>query len=48
MAELEEMKAHPELEAQNKALIKHWIKETDKGNFAVWDEVCSAINVSFR
>jgi predicted ester cyclase len=35
------MKAIKEIEAQNKELIKRWIKETDKRNYDVWDEVCS-------
>ena len=35
------MKTTKEIEAQNKELIKRWIRETDKRNFDVWDEVCS-------
>jgi predicted ester cyclase len=35
------MKTTKELEAQNKELIKRWIRETDKRNYAAWDEVCS-------
>ena len=35
------MKTTKEKEAQNKELIKRWIKETDKRNYDVWDEVCS-------
>jgi hypothetical protein len=41
MAELEEMKAQAEVEEQNKASFRYMLEETDKGNYAVWEEVCS-------
>ena len=41
MTELEEMKAQAEVEAQNKASFRYMLEETDKGNYAAWDEVCS-------
>ncbi len=41
MAELEEMKAQAEVEEQNKASFRYMLEETDKGNYAAWEEVCS-------
>ena len=41
MAELEKMKAQAEIEEQNKALFRYMLEETDKGNYAAWEEVCS-------
>ena len=41
MAELEEFKAQAELEEQNKASFRYMLEETDKGNYAAWEEVCS-------
>ena len=41
MAELEKMQAQAEVEAQNKASFRYMLEETDKGNYAAWDEVCS-------
>jgi predicted ester cyclase len=35
------MKTTKAIEAQNKELIKRWIRETDKRNYDAWDEVCS-------
>ena len=43
MAELEEMKAQAEIEEQNKALVKRWFEEVDKGDiesiFALVDQI---------
>ena len=41
MAELEEFKAQSALEEQNKALLRLMLEETDKGNYAAWEEICS-------
>ena len=41
MAELEEFKAQAALEEQNKTAFRHMLEETDKGNYAAWEEVCS-------
>ena len=45
MAELEEFKAQAEVEEQNKALMKRWFEEVDKGDiesiFALVDEIFS-------
>ena len=41
MEELEGMKAKEETEEQNKKVFRYMIEETDKGNYAAWDEVCS-------
>ncbi len=41
MAELEEFRAQAEVEEQNKASFRYMLEETDKGNYAAWDEVCS-------
>jgi predicted ester cyclase len=41
MAELEEYRAKAEVEEQNKEIIIRWLKETDKGNYEAWKEVCS-------
>jgi len=41
MAELEEFKAQAEVEEQNKASFRFMLEETDKGNYAAWEEVCS-------
>ncbi len=41
MAELKEMKAQKEVEEQNKASFRYMLEETDKGNYAAWEEVCS-------
>ena len=46
MVELEEMKAHAEVEAQNKASFRYMMEETDKGNYTAWSEVCSPDYVS--
>lgn len=37
--ELDELKAQAQLEEQNKDIIKRWISEVDKENFAVIDEL---------
>ena len=41
MAELETMKAQAEIVAKNKAAVRYMLEETDKMNYAAWDEVCS-------
>jgi predicted ester cyclase len=41
MAELEEFKAQAEVEEQNKKSFRNMLEETDKGNYAAWEEVCS-------
>jgi len=41
MAELEAMKAQAEVEEQNKTSFRYMLEETDKGNYAAWEEVCS-------
>jgi predicted ester cyclase len=41
MAELEEFKAQAAVEEQNKASFRYMLEETDKGNYAAWEEVCS-------
>ena len=46
MAELEAMKAQAAVEEQNEASFRYMLEETDKGNYAAWDEVCSADYVS--
>ena len=46
MAELEAMKAQAEVEEQYEASFRYMLEETDKGNYAAWDEVCSADYVS--
>ena len=38
MAELEELKAQAEVEAQNKAIILRWVNEVNKGNFDALSE----------
>jgi len=45
-AELEKFRAQAKLEEQNKASFRYWLEETDKRNYAAWDEVCSADYVS--
>jgi len=45
-AELEKFRAQAKVEEQNKASFRYWLEETDKGNYAAWDEVCSADYVS--
>ncbi len=40
-AELEKMKAQAEIEEQNKASFRYMLEETDKGDYAAWEEVCS-------
>ena len=42
MAELEEMKAQAEVEAQNKALVKRILEEGDKSGVAILDELCTS------
>ncbi len=39
MAELEKYKAQAEVEEQNKDIVRRWLSELDKGNFAIVDEV---------
>lgn len=41
-AELEEMKAQAEIEAQNKALVQRILEEGDKKNLDILDEVCTS------
>ena len=41
MAELEKFRAQVEVEEQNKEIVLRLIKETDKKNFDLWDELCS-------
>ena len=41
MAELEAMKAQADVEEQNKKLMNRWVEEMDKGNFAIYDEICA-------
>jgi len=38
MAELEEFKAQAEIEAQNKEVVRNYIKEMDKKNFEIYSE----------
>jgi predicted ester cyclase len=46
MGELKKFREQAKLEEQNKASFRYWLEETDKGNYAAWDEVCSADYVS--
>ncbi len=41
MAEIEEFKVQVKVEEQNKASFRYLLEETDKGNYAAWEEVCS-------
>ncbi len=41
MAELEAMKVQKEVEERNMELVRYMLEETDKGNYAAWEEVCS-------
>ena len=41
MAELEAMKAQAEMVAKNEAAVRYLLEETDKMNYAAWDEVYS-------
>lgn len=41
LTELEAMKAQAAVEEQNKASLRYLLEETDKGNYAAWEEVCS-------
>ena len=41
MAELEEIKTKAKVEEQNRASFRYMLEETDKGNYAAWEEVCS-------
>ena len=41
MAELEAMKTQAEMVAKTKAAVRYMIEETDKMNYASWDEVYS-------
>ncbi len=41
MAELLEFRAQAALEEQNKESFRYMLEETDKGNYAAWEEVCS-------
>jgi len=41
MAELEEFKAQEAVEEQNKALVKSYIDEFNKGNVEILNEVCA-------
>ena len=41
MAELEEFKAQAALEEQNKELFIRWMEEDGKGNYEIWEELCS-------
>ena len=45
-AELEKFRAQAKVEEQNKASFRYWLEETDKGNYAAWEEVCSTDYVS--
>jgi len=47
MAELEAMKAQAALEEQNKSSFRYMLEETDKGNYAAWEEVCSPDYISY-
>ena len=40
-AELEKMESQAGLEEQNKALVLRWLEEDAKGNYDIWEEVCS-------
>jgi predicted ester cyclase len=41
MAELEEFRAQAEVEEQNKEIMIRWLEEMDKGNLAIYDEICT-------
>lgn len=41
-AELEQMRAKAEIEAQNKAIVNQLLKRMDKGNFGVFNELFAA------
>jgi predicted ester cyclase len=41
MAELEAIKVQTAVEDQNKATFIRWVEEDEKGNFEIWEEVCS-------
>jgi hypothetical protein len=41
LAELEKFRAQAEVEEQNKALVRRWVEEEDKGNFDIYDELLS-------
>ena len=47
MAELEAMKAQAEVEEQNKELMIRWVEEMDKGNFDIYDELCTDDYLSY-
>lgn len=40
-AELEKLKGQAEVEEQNKALVLRFQEEDSKGNYDIWEEVCS-------
>jgi predicted ester cyclase len=40
-AELQKCKSQAELEEQNQALVLRWVEEDAKGNYDIWEEVCS-------
>jgi len=41
MAELEAFEAQAEVAEQHKTSFRYMLEETDKGNYAAWEEVCS-------
>ena len=41
LAELEAFKVHTDMIAKNKEAVRYMLEETDKMNYAAWDEVCS-------
>ena len=45
-AELEKFRVQAKVEEQNIVSLRYMLEETDKGNYAAWDKVCSADYVS--
>jgi steroid delta-isomerase-like uncharacterized protein len=41
IAELKQMKASAAQVEQNKVALRRLLEETDKGNYAAWDEICA-------
>jgi predicted ester cyclase len=41
VAELKQVKAQGEFEKQNGATLRRLLEETDKGNYALWSEICA-------
>ncbi len=46
-SERRELKTQAEVAEQNKTSFRYMLEETDKGNYAAWEEVCSPNYVSY-